>query len=180
MWSWIETHKKKRQFLAWKFINSTITQKPLDVQCWNLNTMWELMNALCKQSLGAPSHLTKMLCTKNGQKVDNFELIYLNKYRYWWNMICDLWAHYQLFFFWLCSFIPTWIPFFFFFSFFFFFFFIILLWLSTFKPLNALYSKIERLKISGRTSVGLKSGLPVWGVPLNRVLQSFEVLNCYN
>ena len=35
--------------------------------------------------------------------------------------------------------------------------------LSTFKPLNAMYSKFERLKISGRTFVRLKSGVPGWG-----------------
>ena len=44
----------------------------------------------------------------------------------------------------------------------FFFFFLILLRLSTFKPLNALYSKFERLKISGRISARLKLGVPGW------------------
>ena len=44
-----------------------------------------------------------------------------------------------------------------------FFLFLILLWQSTFKPLNALYSKFEQLKISGRTSARLKSGVPSWG-----------------
>ena len=65
-----------------------------------------------------------------------------------------------------CLFTPTWILFFFFFFSFFlllFFFFIILLRLSTFKPLNALYSKFERLKISGRTNARLKLGVPGWG-----------------
>ena len=53
-----------------------------------------------------------------------------------------------------------------FFSFFLlFFFFIILLRLSTFKLLNALYSKFEGLKISGRASAQLKLGVPGWGVP---------------
>ena len=47
----------------------------------------------------------------------------------------------------------------------FFFFFLILLRLSTFKLLNALYSKFKRLKISGRTSTRLKLGVPGWGVP---------------
>ena len=40
-----------------------------------------------------------------------------------------------------------------------------LLPLSTFKPLNALYLKFERLKISGRTFERLKSGVPDWGNP---------------
>ena len=57
----------------------------------------------------------------------------------------------------------------------FFFFFILLLQLSTFKPLNALYSKFEWLKISGRTSTGLKLGMPGWGIPLKLVLQNFEL-----
>ena len=47
----------------------------------------------------------------------------------------------------------------------FFFFFVFLLRLSTFKPLNALYSKFERLKISGKTSVGMKWGVQSCGDP---------------
>ena len=47
----------------------------------------------------------------------------------------------------------------------FFFFFLFLLRLSTFKPLNALHSKFERLKILGRTSAGMKLGVPGWGNP---------------
>ena len=44
-------------------------------------------------------------------------------------------------------------------------FFLFLLMLSTFKLLNALYSKFERLKISGKTLVQEKSGVPGWGDP---------------
>ena len=69
-------------------------------------------------------------------------------------MVCDFWAHYQPPFFWLCLFTSTWILFFLFY-----FFFLFLLMLFTFKLLYALYSKFERLKISGRTSVRVKSGL---------------------
>ena len=135
------------------------------MQSWTLDTIWVLMIALCKPSLGAPSHVTKILHAKSGQKVDDFEPIYLGNYRYWWKVVFDFWAHYQLAFFWLCSFTPTWILFFFDFFFFltFFFFFIILLRLSTFKPLNALYSKFERFKISGRASARLKLRVPGWG-----------------
>ena len=43
------------------------------------------------------------------------------------------------------------------------FFFFIFLALSTFKQLNALYAKFERLKTSGRTFLRQKSGVPVWG-----------------
>ena len=35
------------------------------------------MNALCKPSLGAPGHVTKMLQAESGQKVDEFEPINL-------------------------------------------------------------------------------------------------------
>ena len=55
-----------------------------------------------------------------------------------------------------------------------------LLLLSTFKSLNALYSKFERLKISARTRVRLKLGVPVWGISLNRVLENFELLNLWS
>ena len=41
-----------------------------------------LINALCKPSLGAPGHVTKILQAENGQKVDEFETIYLGNYRY--------------------------------------------------------------------------------------------------
>ena len=39
--------------------------------------MWVLMNTLCKPSLGAPSHVNKILQAKNRKKVDKFEPIYL-------------------------------------------------------------------------------------------------------
>ena len=38
------------------------------------------MNALRKPSLGAPCHVTKILQANNGQKVDDFEPIYLGYY----------------------------------------------------------------------------------------------------
>ena len=63
-------------------------------------------------------------------------------------------------------------------SFFFFFLtFFFLLRFSAFNPLNALYSKFERLKISGKTSAGIKLGVPGRWIPLNRALQNFELLN---
>ena len=42
-----------------------------------------------------------------------------------------------------------------------------LLMLSTFKMLNAVYSKIERLKISRSTGERLKSGIPDWRISLS-------------
>ena len=38
------------------------------------------MNALRKASLGAPSHMTKILQAEDWQKVDEFEPIYLGNY----------------------------------------------------------------------------------------------------
>ena len=40
-----------------------------------------LINGLCKSSLEAPSHVTKMLHAENGKEVDKFEPIYLGNYR---------------------------------------------------------------------------------------------------
>ena len=74
---------KKLQFLARKVINLLITQKPLDVQNWNLDTVWMLINALRKPSLGAPGLASTSLHAENGQKVDEFVPMYLGKYRYW-------------------------------------------------------------------------------------------------
>ena len=51
------------------------------------------------------------------------------------------------------------------FSSFFLLFLLFLLQLSTFKPVYTLYSKFEQLKISGRTNVGLKSGVLGRGIP---------------
>ena len=40
-----------------------------------------------KTQFGGPSYVTKTLQTENRQKVDNFELIYPNRYQFWWKMI---------------------------------------------------------------------------------------------
>ena len=139
------------------------------------------MNALCKSSLVAPGLMSKILQAENGQKVDEFEPIYsisvvTNIDEKWFVVFGYTTNHLfsyvrlpQLEYYFSC-----------FASFFLlvFFFFLFLLPLSTFKPLNALHSKSERLKISGRTFVRRKSGLPGWGISLNRVFQNFELLNC--
>ena len=72
---WDTKKHKKRRFSAWKLINSLTTQKPLDVLNWTLDTMWELMNAYRKPSLGAPGPVPKLLQAENGQTVDEFEPI---------------------------------------------------------------------------------------------------------
>ena len=63
-----ELKLKKRQVLAWKVIKSLIIPKPLNAQSWSLETMWVLINASCKPSLGVPGHVTKILQAENGQK----------------------------------------------------------------------------------------------------------------
>ena len=137
-----------------------------------------LKNTLCKPSLGAPSHVTKILQAKSGQKVDDFEPIYLRNYTdidekwfvifehtiNWLSFEYDNLPHLEYYFSSSFSFFLL-----------FFFLFFILLRLSTFKPLNALmYSKFKGLKISGRTSAQLKLGCQVGGIPLKR---SFKLLN---
>ena len=113
-WDTPKKHKNQR-FLAWELIyyfayNSKTTQ------CAKLKfeQMLMLMNTLCKSSLGAPDYVTKILQAEIGQKVDEFEPIYLGNYRYWWKLVCGFWAHYQPPFFWLCSVTPTWKLFFWF------------------------------------------------------------------
>ena len=81
-------------------------------------------------------------------------------------MVCNFCADYQPPFFWLYVRLPLLE------CFFSFYYFLFLPILSTFKPLNAPYSKFERLKISGRTFVPLKS---VAGIPLYWVVQNFEL-----
>ena len=63
--------------MAWKFINSLITQKPIGMQSWNLDTIWVFINGSYKPSLEAPDYVTKMLQAKNGKSVDDFEPLYL-------------------------------------------------------------------------------------------------------
>ena len=125
--NWDTKNIKNPKFLTWKVIKSLIIPKPLDVPNWNSYTMCVLMNALCQPSLGAPGRVTKIVQAKTVQKVDDFEPIYLGNYQYWWKIICDFWARYQLSFFWFCSFTPTGYYFSSFFSFLLFYFFVILL-----------------------------------------------------
>ena len=73
--NWDTKKHKKRRFSAWKFVNSPVTQKPLDVQTWNLDAIRVLMIALRKLSLRVPGHVTKILQVENGQKLTN-----LNRY----------------------------------------------------------------------------------------------------
>ena len=49
--------------------------------------MWVLMNALHKTSLRTLGPVTNILKVKNGQKLDEFEPIYVGNYRYWCKLL---------------------------------------------------------------------------------------------
>ena len=116
--------------------------------------MWVLINGLRKPSLEAPGHVTKALQIVNGQKVDDFEPIYsisvnIDFIEKWFVVFEHAFNRLS---FGYVRLPQTEYRFssFFIFSYFCFFF-LFLLRLSTFKLLNALYSKFERLTISRRT-----------------------------
>ena len=134
--------------------------------------MWVLINGLCKPSLETPGHVTKI--TKR-PKMDRKGTI-LNRYiwviteidrkgfvifEYTINRLSFGYFHLPQLEYYFSSF----------------FFFLLFLRLSTFTPLNALYSKFERLKIS-RFLCNRNRGCHVAGIPLDRVLQNFELLSC--
>ena len=106
--NWDTKKHKKTAIFVLKTYFFAYTLKPFRVQSRNLGTIWVFMNALCKPSLGTPSHVTKILKAENGQKVDQFELIYLNNYSYWWKMVCGFWVHHQPPFFWLSLLPASW------------------------------------------------------------------------
>ena len=106
------------------------------------------MNALCKPSLGAPGHVTKIFHAENGQKVDKVEPIYFDIDEKWFAVFEHTINRLSFGYVFLPQ-LENYFSCFRFFLLLFFFFF--LLPLSTFKPLNAPYAKFKRLKISGRT-----------------------------
>ena len=98
------------------------------------------MIALCKPSLGLPGRVTKILQTKNGQKVDVFERIYISVITdidEKWLGIFELIINHLSFDYVQLPQLEYYFSCFVSFSIIF----LILLALYTFKPLNALYSK---------------------------------------
>ena len=113
-----------------------------------------LINALCKSSLEAPGHVTKILQAENGLKVEEFEPIYSattdideKSYAIFEHTINHLsfgfvrlpqrenyFSCFESFFLLFFSSFVFFCP-------------------STFRPLNALHSSFERVKISGKTCV---------------------------
>ena len=147
------------RFLTWKFINSCITQKPLGVHYWNLYAMWVIINGSSKPSLGVTWSRDQNVAGRKWAESEQFwtdisrkMLILIKWFELFEHPINRLSFGYvrlpQLVYYFSCFFLT---------------FFLFLLWLSTFKPLNALYSTFERLKISGRTSARMKLGEPGWG-----------------
>ena len=51
----------------------------LNVESCNLDTTWVEVKSVCVPSLRAPNHVTKISEAENGQKVVNFEVVYLGK-----------------------------------------------------------------------------------------------------
>ena len=122
--------------------------------------MWVLINGLSKPSLEAPGYVTKILRARKWTSLlTNINCISENTD---FDMENDLGFFSTLsiaFLFVICSLTPNYEYYFSAFSPFCYFFFL-LFQLSAFKPLKALYSKFERLKISGRTRAGHKLGVP--------------------
>ena len=51
----------------------------LNVESCNLDTTWVEVERVCVSSLRAPSHVTEISEAENGQKVVNFNVVYLGK-----------------------------------------------------------------------------------------------------
>ena len=51
----------------------------LNVESCNLDTTWVEVESVCVPSLRTPSHVTEISEAENGQKVVNFEVVYLGK-----------------------------------------------------------------------------------------------------
>ena len=51
----------------------------LNVESCNSDTTWVEAESVCVPSLRAPSRVTKISEAENGQKVVNFEVVYLGK-----------------------------------------------------------------------------------------------------
>ena len=168
-----DAKKQKMAIFGLKIYYLPITQKLLNVQSWNLDTMPMLINALCKPSLGAPGDVINTLQAKNGQIVDNFESIYFSKYQFCRKIVCNYWAHYQPPFFDYARLPQLEYYFSCFASFFLLFLFSSAAIYSTFKPLKVLYSEFEQLKITGRILMRLKSGVPDWGDSLQSSTPKF-------
>ena len=70
---------KNGYFWAEIFFISLLTKKQLNVKSWNLDTTWVMINSVWIPSLRASSHVTEISEAENGQKVVNFEVVYLGK-----------------------------------------------------------------------------------------------------
>ena len=71
--------RKKLLFLSQNFFISLVTKKILNMESCNLDTTRVEIENVCVSSLRAPSHVIKISKAENGQKVVNFEVVYLDK-----------------------------------------------------------------------------------------------------
>ena len=86
-----DTQKKLKQNDNFWLINSLIIPVPLDMQSWNLDTMWIVgayVSLMQTKFEGARSQ-DQTFTAENGQKVNESEPIYLGNYRYWWKMVFE-------------------------------------------------------------------------------------------
>ena len=136
--------------------------------------MWVLINGLCKPSLEMPGQNATgrkwakkwTILKRNISVTANFDGIWFVFFEHTINCLSFGYVRLpQPKYYFSSFFLKTFCIFFFLFR------------LSTFKPIIALNSRFEQLKISGRTNVGLKLGCQVGGIPLNHVLQNFKLFN---
>ena len=165
--NWNINKHKKRRFLAWKLINSLIIPKPLDVQIWKFNTKWVLVS---KAARSRDPNFTSRKWSKIWRLWTNIsrKLRILMKNGLWFSSTLLITFRFAVFVYANLNSIFLVLV-----SFFWHFFFSRYLLLKT---INSLYSKFDRPKISRRTSVQLKLGVPGLGDPLNWILQNLELL----
>ena len=136
------------------------------------------MNALHKPSLQAFGPVTNILKVENGQKLDEFEPVYVGNYRYWCKLFVIFEHTINRLSFGYARFASTWILFFLFCFFFlpFFFFFLIVFAYTLWHPKRIVFNFWPNEDIrEDFCATEIKDAR--LESPLNRVLQAFELLN---
>ena len=155
----------------YKFAYNSKTTSCAKLKFWHNVGAYEYF---MKTEFGGARFCDKNFTSRKAAKSLRIWTLYLGNCWYWCKMVCGFWAHIWQPLFWLCSF--TQLKYYvscFSFMFFSYFFFLLSFFFSCdflSKPLNALYSNFERLKISERTFARQKLEVPGWGDTLNQVL----------
>ena len=76
---WGPQNRQKTAIFEPKFFYFAYNKKMLNVESCNLDTTWVEVESICVPSLRAPSQVTEISEAENGQKVVNFEVVYLDK-----------------------------------------------------------------------------------------------------